>query len=224
MAISSIQNDTARAQAATSTAQTATQQPEIGRDAFMKMLVAQLRNQDPLDPLDSREFVTQLSQLTSVEELVTIRNRMEALEVGIAGMANTQVAGIVGRTVTADASALRLDEQGSASTAFNLEGRATDVTVTIRDESGQVVRTMELGETFPGSHRLEWDGRTDSGERAAAGRYTIEIDAKDADGHPVTASTRITGVVSSISYEHGYPELLVGEAHVLLGDVISISQ
>ncbi len=196
---------------------------EIGRDAFMKLLVTQLRNQDPLDPTDAKEFVTQLSQLTGVEQLVGIGERVAALEVATAGIANTQVAGLTGRTVTANADTIRLADSGPGRAVYQLDGRAAEVTVVIRDESGRVVRTQTLGETFAGSHAVEWDGNDDGGARAPAGRYTVEIAAKDAAGHPVGTSTRITGPVTGVSYENGYPELLVGEARVMLGDVISIS-
>lgn len=196
---------------------------EIGRDAFMKLLVTQLRNQDPLDPTDAKEFVTQLSQLTGVEQLVGIGERIAALEIATAGIANTQVASLTGRTVTANANALRLGHEGAASTVFQLDGRASQVTVTIRDETGRVVRTMQLGDTFAGTHALEWDGNDDTGARAAPGRYQIEVEAKDEAGHSVTTSTRITGPVTGVSYENGYPELIVGEARVMLGDVVSIA-
>ncbi|MBI2893699.1 MAG: hypothetical protein HYY06_09120 [Deltaproteobacteria bacterium] len=199
------------------------QTSEIGRDAFMKLLVAQMRNQDPLDPMEARDFVTQLSQLTGVQELVTIGERVQALEIATAGVANTQVATLTGKTVTAKADTIRLEENGPGQTAFQLDGRAKEVTVTIRDESGQVVRTLELGESFPGSHSIVWDGNDASGQRAAAGRYTVEVAAKDESGNAVGTSTKVTGIVTGVSYENGYPELIVGEARVLLGDVVSIS-
>lgn len=196
---------------------------EIGRDAFMKLLVAQLRNQDPLDPMEARDFVTQLSQLTGVEELITIGERVQALEIATAGIANTQVATLTGKVVTANADRIRLGENGPGQTVFQLDAKAKDVTVTIRDESGQVVRTLELGETFPGSHQIVWDGNDASGQRAAAGRYTVEVTAKDESGNVVGTSTKVTGIVTGVSYENGYPELIVGEARVMLGDVVSIS-
>jgi flagellar basal-body rod modification protein FlgD len=217
MAIQSVTSTQASAPPAQRPAQ------EIGRDAFMKLLVTQLRNQDPLDPTDAKEFVTQLSQLTGVEQLVGIGERVQALEIATAGIANTQVAGLTGRTVTANADTIRLGESGAGRTAYQLDGRATEVTVTIRDESGSVVRTMRLGEAFAGSHAVEWDGNDDTGARAAAGRYSVEIAAKDEAGHAVGTSTRVTGPVTGVSYENGYPELIVGEARVMLGDVVSIS-
>jgi flagellar basal-body rod modification protein FlgD len=206
-------------------AQAAAQGPsqEVGKDAFLKLLLAQLRNQDPLDPTDAKEFVTQLSQLASVEQLMTIVDRISALEVATAGIANAQVADLTGRTVTANVSTIRLGESGPGQAVFQLDGRAQAVTVTIRDEAGQVVRTIRLGDSYPGAHAIEWDGNDDAGTRMPAGRYSIEVAATDDAGRPVSTSTRITGPVTGVSYENGYPELMVGEARVMLGDVVSIS-
>ena len=196
---------------------------QLGRDAFMKLLVTQLQNQDPLDPMDAREMVTQLSELTSVEQLKAIEYRLTALEVATAGMANMEVAGVVGRTVTADADNMRLGAIGGVEGVFTVEGRATNVTAVVRDASGQAVRTIAMGERFPGQHQISWDGNDDSGARMPAGRYTVEYSAKDSDGNPVNVSTEVQGLVTEISYENGYPELLIGQARVLLGDVTSIS-
>lgn len=194
----------------------------MGKDAFMKLLVAQLQNQDPLDPMDAREMVTQLSELTSVEKLAGIEHRLTALEISNAGMANTQVANLVGKTVTADASSMRLEDAGKASTVFTLEGRAEKITATIRDEHGRAIRTVELGPHYPGNVTFEWDGMNDEGTRMPPGRYSVELRAESAEGTPVPTSTELTGVVSGVSYENGYPELMVGDARLLLGDVTSI--
>jgi flagellar basal-body rod modification protein FlgD len=200
----------------------ATGPSELGRDAFMKLLVAQLQNQDPLDPMDAREMVTQLSQLTSVEQLIAIEHRLTSLEIASAGMANTQVSSLVGRNIEADVSKTRLDEAGMARSYAELQGGAANLTAVIRDAAGQEVRTLELGARTPGGHMVEWDGRNASGERMPPGRYTFEFRAIDGEGRPLAVSTKLQGVVHGVSYQQGYPELLVGENRVLLGDVTSI--
>jgi flagellar basal-body rod modification protein FlgD len=194
----------------------------VSRDAFMKLLVTQLQNQDPLDPMDAQQMVSQLSELTSVEQLLTIDHRLQALEVATAGMANTEVASLVGKNVTADSSALRLESDGSVTSVYELPAPASDVTITIKDEQGNVVRTIEADAQTAGMHDLVWDGNTNDGTRAPAGRYTMSISAKDESGNPIEASTEIEGRVDGITYENGYPELLIGRARVLLGDVQGI--
>lgn len=194
---------------------------DLDRDAFMQLLVTQIRNQDPMDPMDTRDMMAQLTQLTSVEHLIGIEQGVQTLGVASASIANAQVAGFVGKTVTADSSSLRLEEAGSAPGAFDLDARASNVTVTIRDEEGRVVRTLELeGDRFPGTHRYEWDGMDDAGNRLSPGRYRVEVAATDSRGNPVGADTEVRGTVTGVSYEHGYPELILdGEHKVLMGDV-----
>ncbi|MCB9632457.1 MAG: hypothetical protein H6721_10045 [Sandaracinus sp.] len=194
----------------------------LDRDAFLRLLVTQLQNQDPLDPMDAREMVTQLSELTGVEKLESIETQLATLQIASAGMANVQASGLVGRTVTADLSSLRVEETGDATGGYVLEGSASSVTITIRDDEGNVLRTLEEPGGMPGSHGYAWDGLDDAGNRVPPGRYRVEISAKNESGAPVEVRSEVRGMVSSVSYEGGYPELLVGETRVLLGDVTSI--
>lgn len=205
-----------------STRQVQEDDQSMGRDDFMKLLVTQMQNQDPLDPMDAREMVSQLSELASVDELRGINHRMAVLEIGVAGMANTQTAGLVGKTVSADGAGILLPETGSATGVYELDARASEVEIVIRDAAGRTVRTLEAGEGFPGGHTFDWDGLDDTGERLPSGRYSVEISAKDSAGNPVAAETKVSGLVTGVSYDNGYPELIIGEARVLLGDVTSI--
>jgi flagellar basal-body rod modification protein FlgD len=197
---------------------------ELQRDDFMKLLVAQLKNQDPENPADSKELITQLSQLTSVEQLVAMSDKLSQLEVGLASVANTQVSDIVGKRVEAETKSVFLADTGSSSVPYTIDGRAQEVTITLRDADGTIVRKQTLGPTFPGSRSFTWDGNDDGGQRLPVGRYTVEVAAKNATGGVVGASTRVSGDVTSIDYSKGYPELVVGEARVMLGDVTSIGQ
>lgn len=199
-------------------------EPELDRDAFMQLLVTQIRNQDPLDPMETQDMMTQLTELSSVEHLIGIEERIATLQVGTASIANAQVADFVGKTVTADASTLHLGETGDATGAFTLDGRASQVTATVRNADGDVVREIELGETFPGAHTFQWDGRDADGIRLPEGRYQVELSAVGPDGASVPVSAEVQGVVRGISYENGYPELLVGESRVLLGDVREVEE
>jgi len=193
---------------------------DLDRDAFMRLLVTQIRNQDPMDPMDTQQMMSQLTELTSVEQLIGIEDRLGGLQVASASIANAQVADFVGKEVTADTSHLRLEDTGAVPGALTLEGRAEQVTVTIRDAEGRVVRTMELGPQFAGPVGYEWGGNDDGGQRVDPGRYRVEVEAVDADGTPVAVDTRLRGRVTGVSYEDGYPELILdGEHRVAVGDV-----
>ena len=192
--------------------------------SFMRLLVAQIRNQDPLQPMDTTAMMTQLTQLTQVERLVAIDGRLLDLSVATASVANAQAADLAGRTVEADTSQLLVSEGSVSAGAFELDRAASQVRVEIRDASGLVVRTLELGPETAGPVRFEWDAHDEHGGRVSPGRYRISVVAADADGNEVDARTAIRGVVDAVSYEHGYPELEIGGAHVLLGDVRSVAR
>lgn len=197
---------------------------QLGRDAFMKLLVAQLEHQDPLDPMDPRESITQLAELQGIEEMRAMEWRLANLEVAAAGMSNTQAAGLVGRTVTAETGALRLDEVGAATGAVHLAASAKQLVVKIHDAQGRHVATMTRADVDAGSTEITWDGTGDAGQRLPPGRYTMEVSATDAEGNAVVATTQHTGRVTGVTYENGFPELLLGSIRVVLGDVETIAE
>lgn len=197
---------------------------ELDRESFMKLLVAELKNQDPLDPLQAREMVTQLSQLTSVEKLISIESGISAVQAETAGIASTQLSDLVGRNVTAEVKNVHLGQTGQATGSFELMGRASKVEVTIRNAAGDVVQVVPMGDTFPGVHNFNWNGSDAEGNRASQGQYSFDVRATDANGLPVVVGTQLTGRVTSVSYENGLPQLVMGNAKIMLGDVTSIAQ
>lgn len=197
---------------------------ELDRSTFMQLLVAELKNQDPLDPLQAREMVTQLSQLTSVERLSSIEEGISSMTAETAGLASTQVSSLVGRQVTANANSLMLDELGTVNGAFNLARAASSVEIGIRNQAGELVRTLALGETPAGSKAFVWDGANADGIRATPGRYRVSVTARDEQGNAIASDTNVSGRVTEVHYDSGIPELMVGETKVRFDDVTSIAQ
>lgn len=195
----------------------------LGKDAFMKLLVAQLKNQDPLNPTDAKEFVTQLSQLTSVEQMTSMTDQLKSLQAATSTMAANQASGMIGKKIEADGKSLTLTDVGPTSSGFNLGAKAETVTVTINDSTGKTIRTMELGGQQMGLHAFSWDGKDDAGTRAGAGAYTMSVSAKNAAGNPIEANAKVTGTVSGVSYVRGYPELVLENTTVPLANLITIS-
>lgn len=196
----------------------------LGRDDFMKLLIAQLKNQDPNQPLDTKELVTQLSQLTSVEQLVAIGDKLSGLEAATNGMAANQSSSLIGRKIEGPANYARLDSTGTAGTTVNLAQDADKVTVSVRNEAGRVVAKVDAGSLKQGARPITWDGYQDDKSRAPSGTYTFEIDARDKNNVPIEADMNVTGIVTAVSYENGYPELLLGTTRVRLSNVSSIGQ
>jgi flagellar basal-body rod modification protein FlgD len=222
MAIAGTDSATAGASAAAAAAP-ANPGAQMGKDAFMKLLVAELKQQDPTDPVNAREMITQLSQLSSVEKLNAVEQDLSSMRTENQSAAGVQTSGLVGRMVTADAKGLTLTSTASPQGQYVLGGKAGSVTVTVRDSGNNVVRTLDGGAQNPGAHGFIWDGKDNGGNRVPNGKYSFDVTAEDANKLPVSVSTRLTGVVSQVAYENGQAELVVGDSRVDFSDVISIA-
>jgi flagellar basal-body rod modification protein FlgD len=180
----------------------------MGKDAFLKLLVAQISHQDPLKPMDDTAFVAQLAQFSSLEQTMGINTRLDALAAQERGNNNTALGGLVGRTLTVKGTITSLDGSGiGAPVSFTLGGQAESVDVNISDSTGKKVRTMHLGAGVPGLVRVTWDGRDDSGMSQPPGAYAISVVAKAAGGAPVEVSQETTGTLMSVDFSKGYPNL-----------------
>lgn len=197
---------------------------QLGKDDFMKLLVAQLKNQDPNDPVDTKEMVTQLSQLTSVQQLEAMSSKLDTLTAATNSSAANSSSNLIGKTVSGVADSVHLDSTGIASGAVRLSQDAAKVTVSVVNAAGRVVKSFDLTKTGAGAQAINWDGTTDSGERAAAGNYTFQVAAKDKNGTPIEADMSVQGIVTGVFYENGFPELVVGTTRIPLTNLTSISQ
>jgi flagellar basal-body rod modification protein FlgD len=198
----------------------------LGKEQFLHLLVTQLRNQDPLNPMQSHEFVAQLAQFTSVEQLITMNESMatqSAMSGLLAQSLNSGVAaGLIGRSITASGQILALQPQGDAPVRFELPSGAATVKISIRDAAGHLVRVLEAKDLPAGHHDLPWDGAGPDGRRLPAGTYTFEIEAADADGDLLVASPRIRGVVDRVTFGQDGIKLWIGTVPVPMQDVQSV--
>lgn len=222
--IDEINRNSGAAAAGAGTASATSGAEALGRDDFMKLLVAQLRNQNPDDPVDTKELVTQLSQLTSVEQLIKIDERLMSLEKATNSSAANQSAGLIGKRIEGEANTVDLGATGGVSSTVNLSDNAANVTVSVSNSAGRVVRTFELPSTTAGTQKIEWNGLGNDSLRQPEGTYTFQVSATDAQGTAIGTSMKVSGVVTAVSYEHGYPELVMGTQRVPLSSVTSIGQ
>jgi flagellar basal-body rod modification protein FlgD len=214
---SSLTNTSASTSAATAPTQA------LGQDAFLKLLMAQLQNQDPLQPTDGTQFVTQLAQFTSVEQQVAQSTTLGNIATQLQGLSNSNASDLVGKTVTMGGGGMQWDGSFAVTSNVTLQGPAQQVTATIKDGQGNVVRTMQLGAEPSGALGVQWDGTDDSNQATPAGSYTVDVSAKDAQGNTVAVSQNVTGVVSSVSYDKGYPVLtLASGAAVPVSQLVSV--
>jgi flagellar basal-body rod modification protein FlgD len=198
----------------------------LDKTDFLQMLTAQLKAQDPMNPLDSQDFAAQLAQFTSVQELQSMSTTLDSILQADALLAqtfsNTMSTSLVGKTIRANVDQISVTDTGSATLNYNLPDAATGITVEIKDSDGTVVRTLTVSAQAAGDQQIAWDGKNSDGTHVPAGDYTYTVSATDADNQAMTVSTYIQGKVSEIRYIDGSPVLMVNGNQVQLGQVISI--
>lgn len=208
---------------ATAAQTTTAERPTVDREAFLKLLVAQLSHQDPLQPMEGTEFVSQLSQFALVEQAIAQSNHLNVLSTQVGGLANNEAIGLMGRTVTVRGSGIAFDGTTATSSSVNLAAPAARVTATLRDASGRVVRTMELGARPAGALAVQWDGRDANGQPVPRGSYTLSVSATTEDGRQVAVSQDVTGTVTRVSFERGYAQLTLDTGvEAPISDLVSV--
>jgi flagellar basal-body rod modification protein FlgD len=181
-----------------SSSSSSTSDTSVGsQDYFLKLLVAQMNNQDPLNPMDSAQMTSQLAQLNTVQGIQKLSTQLDSLLGDVSSSQSLQASSLVGKDVLVPGSTLAL-ANGQAVGGVNLAGDVDSLTLTIKDASGTVVKTENLGTQSAGIVNFVWDGSTDAGAAATAGSYTFTATAKSG-GSAVVADTLSTGLISSVT-------------------------
>jgi flagellar basal-body rod modification protein FlgD len=196
----------------------------LGKDDFLNLLIAQLSNQNPLEPMDGSDFVAQLAQFSSVEQLTQINDGLELLALGQAGLITAQTINLVGKTVSFPGGEVNLEAGKGVELEYEISRPASSVDVVIKDSQGRSVKTMELGITASGSHKIDWDGLDDDGDVVPPGTYTVEVEAIDADGTAISVDLFSVGRVTAIHFEQGIPYIMVGDIEVIASDIVEIRE
>lgn len=190
------------------------------KDDFLKLMVAQMENQNPLEPLDNAQFTAQLAQFSSLEQLVNVNTNLEDVQSLQSSMNNVEALGYLGRDVQAEGTQVAYAGE-PAEIAFSLEGAADEVYLGIYSASGDLIRNEELGAMNSGEHLYTWDGNDNNGLPASDGRYTFSIGASAGD-EDVDWKGYITGKVDGVSYDGGSPVLSIGGIKVDQDKIMAI--
>ena len=188
---------------------------------FMTLLMTQLKNQDPLNPTDANQMTAQLSQISTVSGIEKLNATMDKLLASYSGTQNMQAAGMIGKTVLIAGNGLELGASGALG-GVNLDAAAQSVTVTIKDASGNVVQTQELGTQAAGVMNFVWDGKSDKGEALPVGNYTFNVKAANG-GTAITSTALQAGMVSALTMaKDGMSLQLSGNKTVAYSDILQI--
>ena len=191
-------------------------------DTFLTLLTSQLQNQDPLEPLDSNQFVSQLVEFSSVEQLISSNQAMQSLlELQTA---NTQLSAVdfIGKQATVATQTARLSE-GQASWAYELPQEAASTSLIVRDENGQAVFTAE-GETGEGWRDFAWNGEDDAGNPQPEGDYTLSVVARDAEGEDLGVRVRTSGQVTGVDLSGDEAVIEMGGLRVPASQIVSVRE
>jgi len=191
-------------------------------DTFLSILTTQLKNQNPLDPLDTNQFTQQLVQFTGVEQQLKTNQFLEALLLNTQSSFRSDAVSYIGREVTASGETAELKD-GGAYWAYNAEANVANATVTIKNAAGSVVYT-ETGSLNAGNGAFLWDGMGADGSKQPDGVYTIDIKGTNVAGNTVKVSTSSVGIVTAVDFSGAQPMLTVGQNKVALSDVTSVRQ
>jgi flagellar basal-body rod modification protein FlgD len=172
------------------------------QDQFLTLLTTQLQNQDPTDPMDNSEMVTQLAQISTISSIENVTSTLEGISSQISASETLQASALVGNGVLIDGNTIQVDDGVTTPFGVTLDSDADSVTVTIKDSSGTVVRTLDEGDMSAGTQAITWDGLQDDGTTAADGAYTFSISATTDDVAVASTALKyalVTGVTTDSS-------------------------
>lgn len=171
---------------------------ELGQAEFLELMTTQLQNQDPMKPMESGDFLTQISQFSTVEGIGELNEKFAQLSQSLVSNQALQAANLVGREVLAPTGLAELKEGGSVRGSIEVPAASTDVNVTVYDAAGQLIRRMELGPQPAGPVAFQWDGLGDNGQYAAPSTYFISAEATY-DGATEAVETLLASEVRSVT-------------------------
>ncbi len=214
----SVQTNYSNSSSSSSSTTSKTTSNDLGKDAFMKMLIAQLQNQDPLNPMDGTEFAVQLAQFSSLEQLQNLNTTMSSLPDYLGAFSNAQVANLIGNEATAEGNVIAVSGS-STKINYKLPSDIASGTISIYNSNGLLVDTLSVGAQKSGQQSFTWNSNGQD-----TGNYTYEISAKDKSGTSVTVDSYITGTVTGVSYKDNLSYLVINGQEVAFTDVIKINK
>ena len=190
-------------------------------DGFLVLLTTQLKNQDPLSPMEANEFTSQLVQFTGVEQSVNMNKKLDQMLSLMAADTLGPGTAYLGKDIEAVGNQVLLGDTGGTRFGISLPPNVAAALVTVLDGNGQPVRVLQAS-AVPGEQSVFWDGLGAGGARVPPGTYKLRVDAVDPSGRVLQASTSVTGTVTGVESRYGGIVLTVGDREVALADVRSV--
>ncbi len=196
---------------------------ELGQDEFLALMVAQLRNQNPLEPESNSDFIAEMAQFGTVDGIKKLREEFSTLNLALTSNQALQATSLVGRTVYVSSNAGQLNAGEGLKGAVELPQSVADLQVSIYSSTGELVRTISLGDKASGSIDFTWDGIASDGNAAPEGVYTIQADALS-DGERRAFGTLIAANVESVTLGNTSKDLKLSLTGIGLVSIDQVKQ
>jgi len=195
----------------------------LGKDDFLRLLVAKLGNQDPLKPADDTEFVAQLATFSSLEQLISVNKNLENLASAQNQLINAQALTLIGKdALVASPGSMTVRNGVPDQMVYAMPRAAGEATLKLIGPDGTTVRTFQLETTPSGSVTIDWDGTDQDGDPVPDGDYRIEVEAKDTQGEPMDVPVFLSVSIDAVHFRDGAVSLISGDREIPFEAILEI--
>jgi flagellar basal-body rod modification protein FlgD len=196
---------------------------QMDKNAFMKLMLTQMKNQDPMNPIEAHEMAAQLASFTSVEQLQNLNSTMQEMKKEQSPVVNFEALNFIGKSASGDSSEiLRQKDDKAHEIKFNISKEAATANLKIRNSQGETVRILELKDLKAGSNSFTWNGQDERGVETPPDNYQVFIEAKDKMENKILAETKFDGTITGVNFSAQGPVLIIGNQSIRLADVKKI--
>ncbi|WP_404337410.1 flagellar hook assembly protein FlgD [Sphingomonas sp. MMS12-HWE2-04] len=190
-------------------------------DMFLKLLTAQMQNQDPLDPMDTSQYTQQLVQYSQVEQSIEQNTTLKSILSSLGTQNLTQASSLIGRSVETDSATAGLSATSPAQWSWAAPRDVASMTATITDANGRIVDTRTVAANAAAG-TLSWDGQTSTGQTKGAGNYTIKLEGTNSGGNALTITPHAIGTVSDVQLDGGNVLVTINGMQVASANLLRI--
>jgi len=196
----------------------------VDKDEFMNLLVAQLQNQDPLNPMDNAQFTAQMAQFASLEQLQNVNSNLEDLHLYQTALFNENAVSFIGKSVKAVDNSFSITNGTPDDLRFDLEIDANAAYVSIYDSGNNLVRTIDVNETLSaGDQNVTWDGTDDDGAQVSDGEYSYLVQAVGDNNFNFNGTPFYEGLITTVGFlSNGTAYLTSGDRKISVGNIMEV--
>jgi flagellar basal-body rod modification protein FlgD len=199
----------------------------MGKDDFLKLMIEELKNQDPMNPMDGTQYASQLAQFSSLEQLTNLNDTMTQSMAANTSLTqsinNMMVSNLIGKETKLSGGDIQLNGQTSVDIGYNLPSTASQVQVNIYNSSGAIIKTIDSSKFSQGDSKLSWDLTDNNGNKLSTGDYTFKVVAEDSSGKDITASLYKYGIIDGVKFNSSGTIVVVDGAEYSISEIAEIT-